>query len=132
MPAIMPLVASFVFAAAFPASASAQVPTGRGPDAQVFVDRCQRPTAQEILDRPAVGNNISFCLGFMDALLQYNQELRLIGSSPILFCAPPTVSPDRARQVFLEHMFDHPESLDDHSAWMVIQALTAAFPCTEE
>ncbi len=46
-----------------------------------------------------------------------------------LFCTHNAINSGEAVKVFLKYMKDHPEKLHENQHMMVLDALTAAFPC---
>lgn len=69
------------------------------------------------------------CLGFVAGVAVGAHDIGYITTGKHLYCFPPAVTLGQMVKVVQLYMANHPEKLADTGVDIVLQSLTAAFPC---
>jgi len=71
----------------------------------------------------------AFCAGLIQGVTDTNRIYRKAGKSPF-FCMPGDgINKSQATRTVVNYLRVHPEKLELHETALVIEALSAAFPC---
>jgi hypothetical protein len=73
----------------------------------------------------------SRCGGLMEGILQMNDTYGLKGAT-MFFCRPTNSTAAQAARIVVKYLQDHPEQLHEDEFTLALEALGAAFPCTNQ
>jgi hypothetical protein len=90
---------------------------------------------QKALANKSVAFDGGFCAGFIDAVIDSMNMWEADDISEkrphaIRFCLPQEGTNGQYLQVFLKYLDQHPEELHKAAAFLLVESLRAAFPCS--
>lgn len=76
------------------------------------------------------GRDLGYCLGLLKGIREMNHFYELKSPKQAYFCLNGTsLTNQRAAQLVLDYLQQHPEHLERNDSVVVIQAFRSAFPC---
>ena len=113
--------------------------TAASSDSEFTVEDFSLNSAQELVDvclaeddHPHYREAVSFCYGFFEGAVRYDEVISKLEWHVDLVCPPPAVTRQQAVAVFLDYMGKNPQYGSDQPIDAIFRSLVDKWPCPEK